>query len=62
MKLGFRPDYIEHQLTHTARDPDGRAYNRTAFLPERRRIMQEWGDYLVRLRAGEEVETEIDSA
>ena len=33
--LGFRPDFIEHQLAHAVRDPNGRAYNRTAFLPER---------------------------
>ena len=38
---------------HTVRDPNGRAYNRTAFLPERRKMMQEWADYLDRLRAGE---------
>ena len=34
--LGFWPDFIEHQLAHAVRDPNGRAYNRTAFLPERR--------------------------
>ena len=28
--LGFRPDFIEHQLAHAVRDPNGRAYNRTA--------------------------------
>ena len=39
--LGFRPDFIEHQLAHVVRDPNGRAYNRTAFLPERRVMMQE---------------------
>ena len=33
--LGFRPDFIEHQLAHAVRDPNGRAYNRTAHLPER---------------------------
>ena len=54
--LGFRPDFIEHQLAHAVRDPNGRAYNRTAFLPERRRMMQEWADYLDRLRAGEQVD------
>ena len=52
--LGFRPDFIEHQLAHAVRDPNGRAYNRMAFLSERRRMMQEWADYLDRLRAGEE--------
>jgi integrase len=33
--LGVRPDFIEHQLAHALRDPNGRAYNRTAHLPER---------------------------
>ena len=54
--LGFRPDFIEHQLAHAVRDPNGRAYNRTAFLPERRVMMQAWADYLDRLRASEAVE------
>ncbi len=49
-------DFIEHQLAHAVRDPNGRAYNRTAFLSERRGMMQEWADYLDRLRAGEEAE------
>ena len=57
--LGFRPDFIEHQLAHAVRDPNGRAYNRTAFLPERRVMMQVWADYLDRLRAGEEAEPGI---
>ena len=45
-----------HQLAHRVRDPNGRAYNRTAFLPERRQMMQAWADYLDRLRVGEEIE------
>lgn len=48
--LHFRPDYIEHQLAHAVRDPNGRAYNRTAHLPERRTMMQAWADYLDQLR------------
>ena len=48
--LGFRPDFIEHQLAHAVRDPNGRAYNRTAHLPERRKMMQAWADYLDVLR------------
>jgi len=44
--LHFRPDYIEHQLAHAVRDPNGRAYNRTAHLAERRKMMQGWADYL----------------
>lgn len=50
--LGFRPDYIEHQLAHAVRDPNGRAYNRTAHLAERRKMMQAWADYLDQLRNG----------
>ena len=44
--LHIRPDYIEHQLAHAVRDPNGRAYNRTAHLPARRKMMQGWADYL----------------
>jgi integrase len=53
--LSFRPDLIEHQLAHAVRDPNGRAYNRTAHLPERRKMMQAWADYLDKLKAGAEV-------
>src|SRR5450631_4725281 len=49
--LGVRPDFIEHQLAHAVRDPNGRAYNRTAHLPERRKMMQQWADYLDELKA-----------
>ena len=47
--LNVRPDIIEHQLAHAVRDPNGRAYNRTAHLPERRKMMQHWADYLENL-------------
>lgn len=53
--LGFRVDLIEHQLAHAVRDANGRAYNRTAHLPERRKMMQAWADYLDKLKAGAEV-------
>lgn len=48
--LNFRPDYIEHQLAHAVKDANGTAYNRTAHLPERRKMMQAWADYLDALR------------
>lgn len=51
--LGVRPDFIEHQLAHAVRDPNGRAYNRTAHLPERRKMMQLWADYLDKLKAAQ---------
>ena len=53
--LKVRPDFIEHQLGHAVRDPNGRAYNRTSHLDERRKMMQQWSDYLDKLKAGAEV-------
>ncbi|WP_278593703.1 tyrosine-type recombinase/integrase [Bilophila wadsworthia] len=48
--LRERYDLIEHQLAHTVRDPNGRAYNRTQHLEERKRMMERWADYLDTLR------------
>ena len=53
--LGERPDFIEHQLAHAVKDPNGRAYNRTSHLEERRRMMQKWADYLDGLKQGAKV-------
>lgn len=53
--LGERPDLIEHQLAHSVRDPNGRAYNRTAHLPARREMMQRWANYLDDLTQGAKV-------
>lgn len=55
--LQFRPDYIEHQLAHAVRDPNGRAYNRTKHLPQRHEMMQKWADYLDELKQGAEIIT-----
>lgn len=52
--LGLRPDFVEHELAHAVRDPHGRAYYRTTHLLERLKKMQQWADYLDRLRTGEE--------
>jgi integrase len=51
--LHVRPEIVEHQLAHAVRDPLGRAYNRTTHLPERRKMMQEWADYLDQPKVGE---------
>ena len=53
--LQVRVDYIEHQLAHTVRDPLGRAYNRTAHIEERRKMMQTWADYLDGLKQGAKI-------
>ena len=50
--LYVRPDFIEHQLAHAVRDPNGRAYNRTSHLAERKAMMQQWADYLDTLKQG----------
>jgi integrase len=42
--LGFRVEWIDMQLAHKVKDPNGRAYNRTAFLDGRRQMMQGWAD------------------
>jgi acyl-CoA reductase-like NAD-dependent aldehyde dehydrogenase len=49
--LRVPPHLIEAQLAHAVRDANGRAYNRTAHLEERREMMQRWADYLDALRA-----------
>jgi integrase len=51
--LGYPVHLIEMQLAHTVRDPLGTAYNRTSFLPERRKMMQAWADYLDGLKNGD---------
>ena len=48
--LSERYDLIEQQLAHRMRDPNGRAYNRTTHLPERKRMMERWACYLDGLR------------
>lgn len=53
--LQQRVDIIEHQLAHAVKDANGRAYNRTTHLPERRKMMQLWADYLDGLKAGAKV-------
>ena len=53
--LQQRVELIEHQLAHAVKDPNGRAYNRTAHLPARRAMMQTWADYLEGLRSGAKV-------
>ena len=53
--LNYPPEIIEHQLAHAVPDTLGRAYNRTRFIAERRKMMQAWADYLDTLKAGAEV-------
>ncbi|MBI5616937.1 MAG: tyrosine-type recombinase/integrase [Gammaproteobacteria bacterium] len=52
---GWHRDAIERQLAHAERDGVRAAYNRAEHLPERRKMMQAWADYLDALRDGAKV-------
>jgi integrase len=52
---GWPPDVIERQLAHAERNKVRGAYNRAEYLPQRRKMMQAWADYLDALRAGANV-------
>jgi integrase len=45
-ELRYPPDVIERQLAHAERNKTKAAYNRAQYLPERRKMMQEWADFL----------------
>ncbi len=51
-EAGWHRDAIERQLAHAPRDKVRAAYNYAEYLPERRKLMQWWADYLDGLRAG----------
>jgi len=49
---GWHRDAIERQLAHAERDGVRAAYNRAEYLPERRKMMQAWADFLDGLKNG----------
>ena len=57
--LGFDFPVIETQLAHNVQDANGRSYNRTQYLPQRKVLMQTWADYLDELRESDEDAVEI---
>lgn len=52
-ELGVDPLVIEAQLAHAVKDANGRAYNRTTYLKQRKTMMQTWADYLDKLRGAQ---------
>jgi hypothetical protein len=54
-ELGWNDRWIETQLSHADRNKIRGAYNHAKYLPQRRTMMQAWGDYLDSLRARTEV-------
>lgn len=51
-KLGYESEIIEKQLAHKTKNPLGEAYDRTQFLDKRKKMMQEWADYLDAVAGG----------
>ncbi|MCL2083621.1 MAG: tyrosine-type recombinase/integrase, partial [Oscillospiraceae bacterium] len=47
---GFNPDHVEKQLAHQLKDSVEAAYNKAEYLEPRRKMMQEWANYLDSLR------------
>lgn len=45
---GYRPDVIERQLAHLERNKVRAAYHRAEYLVERKKMMQDWANYLDR--------------
>jgi len=54
MNGNYSPNWIERQLGYGERNSVRAAYNFAQYLPERRRMIQEWADYLDALRAGKD--------
>jgi len=48
--LGYRIEWIEHQLAHSVKDANGRAYNRTSYLEQRTEMMQSWANFIDKLK------------
>lgn len=56
--MGFRQEWLERQLAHEEQNRVKAAYKRDLhlmYLTERRRMMQEWSDYLDSLRDGAKI-------
>jgi len=54
-EMGFNSDWIERQLAHDERNKVRAAYNHAQYLAERRRMMQQWADYLDAITLDEKV-------
>jgi integrase len=50
---GFAPDVIERQLAHAERNGVRAAYNHAQYLPERKKMMGWWGNYLDRVKSND---------
>ncbi len=51
-KLGYRHEVVDRQLAHAQRNKVDRAYDRAQFLDQRRKMMQEWANYIDKIAKG----------
>lgn len=51
-RLGYRHEVVDRQLAHAQKDKVASAYDRAKFLEERKKMMQEWADYLDTIAQG----------
>lgn len=54
-ELDLDPLAIEANLAHAVKDANGRSYNRTRYVAKRFQQIQQWADYLDKLRKGADV-------
>ena len=52
---GWNRDAIERHLAHAERNNVRAAYNYAEFMPERKKMMQAWADYLDGIKAGAKI-------
>jgi integrase len=45
-RLGYRHEVVDRQLAHAQKDKVAAAYDRAQFLKERKKMMQDWADYI----------------
>ncbi|MDD9920536.1 MAG: tyrosine-type recombinase/integrase [Alphaproteobacteria bacterium] len=51
-ELGYRHEVVDRQLAHQPRSKVDKAYDRADFLDERRVMMQEWANYIDKIKEG----------
>jgi integrase len=54
-RLGYRHEVVDRQLAHAQKNKVDSAYDRALFLQERKKMMQDWADYLDKLKAGADI-------
>jgi hypothetical protein len=61
-ELDYRYEVPDLQLAHSKGDAVRKAYDRTQFLDERTKMMQEWADYVDSIVVGNVVEMKFEGA